>query len=379
MSRDTPTLIDRIPGMVWFFAGMLIASLAVGILLAIAHHGLTREAPPPPLPIGKVAHTTSEHAVCPEVPITTSLPHAVACDDLPAANRLLSAGANPDQIDTRAHWTGRTALHHAALTGNESAADMLLAAGASPDAADAEGNTPLHVLPRAHDPVVAVAIAKRLLGAGAGVDTPNQAGRSPLQMLESDPPRLIEHQALAQLLHRTTKAAADTALAMAETTLTEAPSAAGAPPPPAAPEAVSSAPPEAPPADIVATAADAPAGDEPAPQARRDIRSTLQAWTMAWSGKDMDNYLAQYHADFSPGDGIDRDRWAQQRHQRIAGKPGRITVFLRDIEIEVRGDTATATFTQDYASGNYQDSTRKRLSLARAGDRWQILDESSID
>lgn len=379
MSRDTPTLIDRIPGMVWFFAGMLIASLAVGILLAIAHHGLTREAPPPPLPIGKVARAASKHAVCPEVPITTTLPHAVACDDLPAAARLLSAGANPDQIDTRAHWTGRTALHHAALTGNESAADMLLSAGANPNAADAEGNTPLHVLPQAHDPVVAVAIAKRLLGAGAGVDTPNQASRSPLQMLERDPPRLIEHQALAQLLHRTAKEAADTALAMAETTLARAPSAAGTPPQTAAPEAASGMPPEAPPAGVVATAADTPSGDDLAPRARRDIRSTLQAWTMAWSGKDMDTYLAQYHADFSPGNGLDRDRWVRQRHQRIAGKAGRITVFLRDIDIEAQGNTATATFTQDYASGNYQDSTRKRLSLARVGDRWQILDESSID
>ncbi|WP_230969655.1 L,D-transpeptidase Cds6 family protein [Nitrogeniibacter aestuarii] len=382
MSRDTPALIDRIPGIVWFFAGMLITSLTVGLLLAIAHHQLNKDTADTASPLTPGVQHSAVNSPCPSSPAPLSLAHAIACGELDAARRLLSSGTPPDQIDTRPDWHGRTALHHAALIGNEAAVALLLEAGANPTASDTEENTALHLLPQTKDPVAAVAIARRLAAAGATIDAVNRAGQTPLQTLEGEPSRLMAHQALAQWLHRGRKARADKAISLAETTMAQAPTGAG---PVESPSAAALA--QAQPATEQAalpTAADVPT--EPAPSAaemqrtaKEDIRKTLQAWTMAWSSKDMPAYLAQYHADFTPDEGLDRTRWAQLRHQRIAGKSGRITVFLRDIDIEFDGEQAIATFVQDYDSGNYHDSTRKRLRLARALDHWQILNEQSID
>jgi len=369
MSSHTPNLLDRIPGIVWFFAGMLLASLVVGLLLLVAHHGLNSE--PASLPLSQRSPSAAPPQPCPDTPITTSLPHLIACDDLAAARRLLTGGGHPDQTDTRAGWAGRTALHHAAVTGNEAAVRLLLDAGADPAAADSEGNTPLHVLPEAQDSIAAAAIGAQLLKAGAAHDATNAAGDAALTLLERAPARLIEHQALAKLLHRAAQADETQALQRAETTLTRAPSAAGQrrdihP-------AMNTVP-----ATVVRASA-APAREDPALAAKRDIRNVLRTWTTAWSAKDMDTYLAQYHANFSPSDGRDRAQWQQQRHERIARKTGRISVFLRDIVIEPKGDGAIASFIQDYDSGNYRDSTRKQLSLTRTGKGWQILREDSID
>lgn len=240
MSRDDAPLIDRIPGMVWFFAGMLLASLVVGVLLTIAHQGFV---PEPSAPLGQRAPT-----------------------------QIATADCNPRASHVDASQT---------------------------DHCNAPESTP--------------------------------------------------------------KPAEVQAITMAETALETMPPSAG-------------------PLTVAAEALEPlPSANDIARQTRQAIRSTLESWTVAWSGKDMPRYLAQYHADFTPEGGDTRENWIQQRHRRIAGKPGRIAVFLREIDIHLDNETATATFVQDYDSDTYRDSTRKRLTLAKSALKWRILREEPID
>lgn len=88
----------------------------------------------------------------------------------------------------------------------------------------------------------------------------------------------------------------------------------------------------------------------------------------------MSDYLGAYGKDFDAPGG--RKAWEEERKKRITGK-NKISVKLTGMAITVTGNTAKARFKQDYDADALSVTSTKTLSLAKAGDRWVIVKESS--
>jgi tetratricopeptide (TPR) repeat protein len=134
-------------------------------------------------------------------------------------------------------------------------------------------------------------------------------------------------------------------------------------PPAAAPAAPTTPPPAASPA------ADARQAD------RAVIEKAVQDWAKAWSDKDMARYYAAYASNFTPANRASRAQWESDRRIRIVSKKS-ISVKVRELQINLTGETASARFQQLYTSDNLKGSSRKTLDLERQGNRWLIVRES---
>lgn len=105
-----------------------------------------------------------------------------------------------------------------------------------------------------------------------------------------------------------------------------------------------------------------------------DVLKSVQAWSAAWSAKNVRGYLAAYTPDYKP-QGMSREAWEKQRLERIS-KPKVIEVELSEVSVSLKDDShATVAFTQRYRSDLYGDSTRKTLLLEKIGDTWLISSE----
>lgn len=147
---------------------------------------------------------------------------------------------------------------------------------------------------------------------------------------------------------------------------------------PAKPAVVAAAPAVAPAATPAAPAAPkaAPAAPTAAAGAEKEVESAVRAWAAAWSGKDVGGYLGSYGKDFSTPGNQARKAWEDDRRARIVGK-SRISVSIDSLAISVNGDKASARFKQGYSADSLNISSRKTLQLAKAGDRWLIVKEST--
>jgi tetratricopeptide (TPR) repeat protein len=105
-----------------------------------------------------------------------------------------------------------------------------------------------------------------------------------------------------------------------------------------------------------------------------DVEAAVQEWAQAWSNRDMKGYLGSYTRDFAPADKGSHAAWAEERKSRIMGKT-RISVKLSSITTNVKGNTATVTFRQDYKADSLATNSRKTLELVKSGDRWLITKE----
>ncbi len=145
-----------------------------------------------------------------------------------------------------------------------------------------------------------------------------------------------------------------------------------APPAPAPAPAVTNKP--AP----VATPPASPAA--PSPEAssagQKEVEAAVRAWAEAWSSKDMNAYLGSYGQNFDPPGNQTRKSWEADRRTRIVGK-SRISVKLSNLSVAVQGGKATVKFKQDYSANALNVSSRKTLDLAKVGDRWLIVREST--
>ncbi len=174
-------------------------------------------------------------------------------------------------------------------------------------------------------------------------------------------------------------AAATTAPAAA-TTIAKAPPPTAATPtpaptPPTTP--VASAPATTPPAVKPPPPTPAPVPPAPAASTGNDeqaINAAVQAWAAAWSAKNMGDYLGAYGKDFDAPGG--RKAWEEERKKRILGK-NKISVKMSNVVVNVTGNTAKARFKQDYDADALSVSSTKTLSLAKVGERWVIVRESS--
>lgn len=115
----------------------------------------------------------------------------------------------------------------------------------------------------------------------------------------------------------------------------------------------------------------------PAGTAANEVSKAIANWANAWSRKDVKGYLAQYAADFKTPNGIARKAWEAEREDRIAGKPGKISISYDEPQITINGDRATAKFRQHYKSNSLSGSTSKTLIFVHAGNRWLIQEENT--
>ena len=131
---------------------------------------------------------------------------------------------------------------------------------------------------------------------------------------------------------------------------------------PVASAPVTSAPPEK---TIPAASAESP-----------EITAAVQAWAKAWAGKDMNAYFAAYSSQFKPTDGKTRKAWEMDRQERILSKSS-ISVQVSDVEAQINGNKATASFRQAYRAGSLASNSRKTLEMTRENGKWLITREST--
>jgi ketosteroid isomerase-like protein len=143
------------------------------------------------------------------------------------------------------------------------------------------------------------------------------------------------------------------------------------PPTPTTPPAVAGKPAAAP----AAASAPTTALDRETQQAVvMQVRQAVVGWARAWSRQDMDAYFAAYTDDFNGGK--NRKAWMDDRRNRITSKKS-IEVNVSGISVVMEGNAATAHFKQEYASGDLQVTSGKRLRFAKVGDRW-LIDKESV-
>jgi hypothetical protein len=99
--------------------------------------------------------------------------------------------------------------------------------------------------------------------------------------------------------------------------------------------------------------------------------TALNAWRLAWAGRNVSAYFAAYTADFK-GDLASRAEWQKQRSERItAARALRIDVT----DVRVRAIDATrlqVAFTQTYRSEELTQVGEKSLFFVKQGGRWLI-------
>lgn len=105
-----------------------------------------------------------------------------------------------------------------------------------------------------------------------------------------------------------------------------------------------------------------------------DVAKTLNAWASAWSNKDVSAYLAHYAHDFQTPGGLSRSAWELERRQRIT-KPGVIQVSIEKLNVKFAGETAAATFRQNYRSASLKANSTKSVTLVRRDGKWLITHE----
>jgi ketosteroid isomerase-like protein len=143
------------------------------------------------------------------------------------------------------------------------------------------------------------------------------------------------------------------------------------PTPSTTPPVVASKPAAAP----AAASAPTTAPDRDAQQAVvMQVRQAVAGWARAWSRQDMDAYFAAYTPEFDGGK--TRKAWMDDRRNRITSKKS-IEVNVSGISVVMEGNAATAHFKQEYASGDLQVTSGKRLRFAKVGDRW-LIDKESV-
>lgn len=119
---------------------------------------------------------------------------------------------------------------------------------------------------------------------------------------------------------------------------------------------------------VPASSAAAAIGDQPGKR--------LNDWAAAWEAKDADRYLGIYAPNFKPSNGS-LDAWKAKRRAQVT-KPGAIGVVVSGVKTTSLGaDSAETSFTQNYTSTTFKDTTTKVLTWTRQAGQWYIVKESN--
>lgn len=110
-----------------------------------------------------------------------------------------------------------------------------------------------------------------------------------------------------------------------------------------------------------------------------ELVSAIECWKNAWSGQDVDGYLASYSSDFNTPRGEPRATWERVRRARLT-RPAyiRIDVTYERFEL-IEPDVVEVQFRQGFESNTYADESDKILRMRREHGTWKILEERSIN
>jgi hypothetical protein len=106
------------------------------------------------------------------------------------------------------------------------------------------------------------------------------------------------------------------------------------------------------------------------------VESALNQWSLAWSNKDVENYLSHYSKNFIPDSGLSLSSWKTQRVARL-GRDGKIYLELDNIRIFQSEGKIVSDFRQKYRSNELKLMSTKRLVWVLENERWLILRESN--
>ena len=110
------------------------------------------------------------------------------------------------------------------------------------------------------------------------------------------------------------------------------------------------------------------------------IRQQLKLWSIAWSGSDVEAYLACYSPRFKSFEqNINFQQWRYQRRIRLKSSQN-VAINLDNIKVffDQQGNTALVEFVQAYRSVNYTDKVIKQLLLSFENKQWLITSERVI-
>lgn len=114
--------------------------------------------------------------------------------------------------------------------------------------------------------------------------------------------------------------------------------------------------------------------------ARIEVAYAVERWREAWALGEIESYLSSYGDDFIPAGNITRKSWAQDRQSKVTPQRN-IQVELSELSIFVleQLDSAVVEFKQRYQSGNYLETSRKRLKLMKRNGQWKINSELELN
>lgn len=112
------------------------------------------------------------------------------------------------------------------------------------------------------------------------------------------------------------------------------------------------------------------------PTSETTLRNAVEAWRKAWQTRDLPAYLDLYGANFVPPLGANRQAWEDTRRARIGSKQ-KIELSLKNLTLQMQGNTATVKFTQVYADERVSMANRKTLVWQLAEGRWLIQSETT--
>jgi murein L,D-transpeptidase YafK len=109
---------------------------------------------------------------------------------------------------------------------------------------------------------------------------------------------------------------------------------------------------------------------------RKALLGKLEAWKGDWERQNSESFLAHYSPRFLFGEG---KAWADSKRRNIANKDW-IKLDLTDLSLFLypSDDLAVATFTQEYDSNLFRNTSRKRMYLSQERGEWRIALERSL-
>ena len=108
----------------------------------------------------------------------------------------------------------------------------------------------------------------------------------------------------------------------------------------------------------------------------QDILNSIENWKTAWENKDMKGYLSSYASNFNYPNKMTKSDWEKYRTSRIISKKI-INLSLSNIQLKFGKEKITAIFTQNYSSGNLNQTSNKTLVFIEENGDWLILEETS--
>lgn len=109
--------------------------------------------------------------------------------------------------------------------------------------------------------------------------------------------------------------------------------------------------------------------------AESSVNAAVDTWAAAWSGQNIDNYLASYADDFTPAKGQSLSAWKKLRQTRVTS-PSKINLELSDRKVNIIDENnAKASFKQYYKADGGPIHTFKTLVFKKVNGNWLITEE----